>query len=99
MIHLDITLEEIDFDSLIDLYLPLIMDKLRESDSSVSRLLSGGMPTSLAKAALHKLPQETKERIAAELINRNASKLKQKAENYARENGVAVKIGRISATW
>jgi hypothetical protein len=34
------------------------MEKLRDSDNSVSRLLSGGMPANLAKAALHKLPQD-----------------------------------------
>ena len=98
MIHVDITLEEIDFDSLIDRYLPLIMEKLRDSDNSLSRLISGGMPANLAKAALHKLPQDKKERIAAELINRNSAKLKEKAEGYARENGVPIKIGRITAS-
>lgn len=98
MIHVDMTLEEIDFDSLIDQYLPLIMEKMRDSDNSLSRLLSGGMPADLAKAALHKLPQDTKERIAAELINRNGAKLKDKAERFARENGIAAKIGRITAS-
>lgn len=98
MIHIDITLDDIDFDSLIDQYLPQLMEKLSNSDNSVSRLLSGGMPESLAKAALHKLPQDKKEHIAAELINRNSDKLKFKTESFARENGIGVKIGRIVAT-
>ncbi|NCB50423.1 MAG: hypothetical protein EOM54_00885 [Clostridia bacterium] len=98
MIHVDITLEDIDFDSLIDQYLPMIMEKMRDSDNSISRLLSGGMPANMAKAALHKLPQDKKERIAAELINRNSAKLRAKAESFAKENGVAVKIGRITAS-
>ncbi|HBR07958.1 MAG TPA: hypothetical protein DD735_03550 [Clostridiales bacterium] len=97
MIHIDITLEDIDFDGLIDLYLPLMMDKLRESDSAISRLLSGGMPENLAKATLHKLPPDTKARIAVELINRNSDNLKAEVEQYARENGVGIRIGRITA--
>jgi hypothetical protein len=97
MIHVDITIEDIDFDSLIDQYLPFIMEKLRGSDSSLSRILSAGMPIGLAKAALHKLPQDAKERIAAELINRNSDKLRQKAEGFARENGIGIRIGRITA--
>lgn len=97
MIHVDIAIEDIDFDSLIDQYLPFILEKLRGSDNSLSRLLSAGMPVGLAKAALHKLPQDAKERIAAELINKNSDRLRQKAEDFARTNGIGVKIGRITA--
>ena len=98
MIHVDITLEEIDFDRLIDQYLPLMIEKLRNSDHSVPRMLSGGMPADLAKAILHKLPRDKKERIAAELINSNSLRLREKAERFALENGVPIKTGRITAS-
>jgi hypothetical protein len=40
------------------------MEKTARFGQFVSRLLSGGMPANLAKAALHKLPQDKKERLA-----------------------------------
>ena len=96
MIQISITLDDVDFDGLIDQYLPFLLEKLKNGDGPGS-LLSAGVPAGLARSALHRLPQDKKERLAAELINKNSDRLAEKIEDLARENGVGIKIGGITA--
>ena len=61
MIRIEMTIDELDYDSLLDQYLPVIAEKLRETGNPVGMLLSNGMPSSMAKSIVAGLPQSAKE--------------------------------------
>ena len=76
MIHLSIELDDVDFDRLIEQYLPVIGDQLRASGNPVGMLLSNGMSVGMAKGILRTLSQDNKEQLAADLINGGQVKLR-----------------------
>ena len=94
MIKIELELTDIEYDALLDAYLPQLQGKLGESGSPLARLLAGGAPASLARAALSRAPQSAKDKLAAELLNANAEKLKGELTRFAAENGIR---GRIAA--
>lgn len=96
MLHIDIAVDELDYDALIELLLPLVADRL-DKDSSLGKLVSGGGGT-MARALFKKLPRDKKDRAVAELVNKYNEKLIEKAEGYAARNGVRVRIDHISAS-
>ena len=49
----------------------------------------------MADAMLDKLPQETKDEVAALLINKNKERLIEKAEEYAAKNDITLKISDL----
>ena len=49
----------------------------------------------MAAAMLDKLPQETKDEVAALLINKNKERLIEKAEEYAAKNDITLKISDL----
>jgi hypothetical protein len=95
MIKVEIELNDIDYDSLIEQYLPLMLEKLRQSGNPASKLISGGMPASMAKMILRKLPQPLKEQLTADLINSNKNKIAELLQETARQNNVRLSIGDI----
>ncbi len=97
MIKLEIDVNDIDFDGLIERYLPVMLEKLRQSDNPASKLIAGGMPASVAKIILKNLPQATKVQITSELINSNREVISQLLKEYAGQNGVRLTIGDIRA--
>ncbi len=56
MIKVELELSDIDYGSMIEQLLPVITEKLRQSNNPVAMLLSNGMPASMAKMILKKLP-------------------------------------------
>lgn len=87
-------MDELDYDALLERLLPLLAGRL-DKDSSLGKLASGG--GGMARALFKKLPQEKKDRTAAELINKNRDKLRQKAEEYAGKYGVRIEVKDVSA--
>ena len=75
MIRLTIELEDVDFDVLIEHYLPVIGEHLRSSGNPLGALLSNGASASVAKGMLRALSTEKKEQLAADLINGNRQQL------------------------
>ncbi len=92
MIKLEITLDKIDYDSLIDRCLPLVREKLQTSSNPVALLLSNGMSASMAKQIVRALPQDKKDELAAELINGNRTKLMQQVEKLAEGHQISVDV-------
>ena len=95
---IEIEVEDIDYDNLVDQYLPLMTDKLRESRNPVALLISNGMPSSLAKTVLRGLSQDKKDEIVAEMINTNSNVIKEKVSEFASQNKVKVKIKKVFAS-
>ena len=97
MIRIEMTIDELDYDSLLDQYLPVIAEKLRETGNPVGMLLSNGMPASMAKSIVAGLPQSTKDKLAADLLNANARQLCRSVEEAAAGKGVHVRVGTVHA--
>lgn len=97
MIKVELELKDIDFDRLIDQFLPVMIEKLRQSDNPASRLISKGMPAPMAKMIIKKLPLAKKEQLAADLINSNRDKIAEFLKKTAGQNNVRLNIGNIRA--
>ena len=97
MVKIELEITDIDYDTLIERYLPLMGDKLRESGNPLGSLLSGGMSGSLARTVLQKSPQSAKDKLAADLINGSAPRLSAELEKFARQKGVEIRIGALRA--
>lgn len=97
MIKLEIDIRDIDYDGLIDQFLPVMLEKLRQSDHPASRLIAGGMPAPMAKLILKKLPPATKDQLTAELLNSNKEAITQFIKDIAGQNKIRLNIGDIRA--
>ena len=91
MVKLEIELSDIDYDQLLNTYLPKMQEKLGEN-SPISSL--GGLAGSLLGMA----PDSMKDKLAAEAINANADKLSEKMEEMAAKNGIPGKVKTLRAT-
>lgn len=94
MVKLELELTDIDYDALINEYLPKFQDKLAESGSPLSSLLGGGLATTLLAHASTSM----KDKMAAELINMNAPRLERKMEEMAAKNGLPGRVRNLKAT-
>ena len=94
MVKLELELTDIDYDFLIQEYLPRVQDKLQQSGSPLSSLLGGNMAGTLLTMA----PESVKDRLAAELINAAAPRLSEQLEIVAAKNGIPGKVKNLKAT-
>lgn len=97
MIELRLTVEEVDYERLLDLYLPQMTEKLRESGSPIGMLLSGGLSATMVRNIVAGMPKASKDSLTAELLNANEGKLREQLEQFAAQQGVAVQVGSIRA--
>ncbi len=97
MIKIEIEVRDSDYDGLIDRFLPLMADRLRQSDMPAARLISG-LPEPMIKSFIKKLPETSKDQLACDLINSNKAQLAQLLKDLAAQNGVSLVIGNIQAT-
>lgn len=91
MLKLTLTLDNIDYDALIDRLLPVLMDRLAESDDPKLRM-AAMLPQGMAKAALQSLPGDKKEEITALLLNRYKARLADFLIDLAAQNGLSFQI-------
>ena len=91
-----ITLEinEIDYGALVEMFLPLVREKLAEKESTGSVILAkiAGMPTDIAAKLVDVLPQDTKDEIAVMLVNQNKQKIIETVTEYAAKKGLSFRI-------
>ncbi|MGM9618693.1 MAG: hypothetical protein ACI3W8_02475 [Oscillospiraceae bacterium] len=87
MLKLELELSDIDYEALAERLLPLLGDKLP----------LGGASSAMAKAALSALPQQRKDRMAAELINGNAGSIAGAIQRAAAQNGVNCRVSGLRA--
>lgn len=94
---IEIEVDHIDYDNLVDRFLPVITDNLRASKNPVALLISNGMPAALAKTVLKGLSREKKDELVAEIINANSDKIKGAVTELAASNKVKLRVKRITA--
>ena len=92
-----IIVDEINYSDVVAKCLPLVRDKLKGKEGTLPKVVSrlANLPPSMAAAMLEALPQETKDEIAALLINKNKDRLIAKAEEYAAKNDITLKISDL----
>ena len=91
MVKLEIELSEIDYDQMMEIWLPKLQEKMG-SNSPFSSL--GGLAGTLFNLA----GNSTKDKLAAEVINRNSDVLGEKLERMAAQNGIPGKVKSLRAT-
>ena len=93
--ELRIEIAEVDYASVADKLLPIAEEKL---DSGKFGFLLFGKTNPLRQAAaiIQKLPQEKKDSLLSIYVNRNREKIARKLEQFALEQGVAIRIEDIS---
>ncbi len=99
MIHIELDVDHLDYEALVNLLLPLAQEHVRQKpDSSLARLVGGDTAVNLAKALIKTMSQDRKDKMAADLINKNGALIKSKAEEYARQNGLGGTITNLNVT-
>ena len=101
MIELKILVDDIDYNSLTELLVPLLAEKLEKYGKGgiLGGVLSGnrGMAVSMARTLLNTMPQEKKDELVVQLLTRNRDKLLQKGRALAAKNGVRLRLCDIAA--
>lgn len=98
MIKIEFDISDVDYNSIIDMYLPMILENLKTSGSAFGSLVSGGMPAALVKGVLKNLPDAKKEQLLIELINSNAAAASEQIGEYIKRQGTQARISGIRAT-
>ncbi len=95
--EIKLTVKDIDYASLIEKLLPLVGDKLQESDGVVEKLLVGltKVPSYLIKATVNAFPQETKDDIVAFLVNKNRETIEEILMDSLRQKGITMQVSNI----
>lgn len=101
MIELKILIDEIDYDSVADFLVPLLVEKLKKEDRTglFGSVLSGNstMASNMARGLLEKLPQEKKDELVVQLLTKNRDKLLETGRTAAAKNGIHLQICDVSA--
>ena len=101
MLELRILVDDIDYDSIAEYLIPAVAEKLRREEKGgiLGNVLAGNpdMAASMARTVLDKMPQEKKDELLVQLLNRNRDKLLEKGRTLAAENGVCLQLCDVSA--
>lgn len=101
MIELKILIDEIDYDSVADFLVPLLVEKLKKEDKTglFGSMLSGNsaMASNMARSLLEKMPQEKKDELVVQLLSKNREKLLETGRNAAAKNGIRLQLCDVSA--
>ena len=98
MVKIELILDQIDYDALVEAFLPQITEKLKSSGNPMASMLSGSSANSMIKSFIGHMSESRKDALAAELVNNNAETLKIQLENYARSQGISGKAVSLRAT-
>jgi len=97
MIELTVKLENINYNDLAELLLPMLSDQLPK-DGLMGRLLQSPEKThNLVIELLNRMPQSKKDELLVKYINQNSDKAIAKLEDTAARNGVSMKLSSVSA--
>ena len=96
MLELKILVDDIDYNSVTELLVPLLAEKLEKDGKGgiLGGVLSGNtdMAVSMARTLLNTMPQEKKDELVVQLVNKNRDKLLQKGRELAAKNGVRLRL-------
>ena len=101
MIEIKLKIENIDYDSLADIIAPMLKEKLDNGDFPAwARLLfmAGGMNGDAVRKILSRIPENKREEMIIQLLNKNSKAAAEMLENLAATRGIGIKIGDIEAS-
>lgn len=90
MIRLELQVSEIDFDRLAERFLPELIAHLRATGNPLAGVLGGSK--TMALGILRRLPADTKEKLAVQLLTARKQDLTALLENAAAEQGIPMRI-------
>ena len=101
MLELKILIDDVDYNSLAELLVPLLAEKLEKDGKGgiLGGVLAGNpeMAVSMARTLLNAMPQEKKDELVVQLITKNREKLLQKGRELAARNGVRLQLCDVAA--
>ena len=101
MLELKILIGDVDYNSLTELLVPLLAEKLEKDGRGgiLGGILAGNqdMAVGMARTLLNTMPQEKKDELVVQLLTRNRDKLLQKGRELAAKNGVRLQLCDIAA--
>lgn len=101
MLELKILIDDIDYNSVTELLVPLLAEKLEKDGKGgiLGNVLAGNtnMAVSMARTLLNTMPQEKKDELVVHLVTKNRDKLLQKGGELAAKNGVRLRLCDIAA--
>lgn len=102
MLELKIDISELDYGSIAQQALPVVLERLRASkgDSKIIQLLQGlgHLPSDAVKMMLSAMPQDTKDAIALAFLNSYKDELAEQINKFAAQKGVQLTIAGIEAS-
>ena len=96
MIKLEMIVDDIDYEAMSDLLLPLLADKTTGDNKLVGSLLGSNAAGSLAKAMLRAMPQEKKDALLAKALQDKKRSLTEKAEALLCEKNISLTIRELN---
>ena len=101
MLELKILIDDIDYNSVSELLVPLLAEKLEKDGKGgiLGGVLAGNpeMAVSMARTLLNSMPQEKKDELVVQLVTKNRDKLLQKGRELAARNGVRLQLCDVAA--
>lgn len=100
MIELKVLVDDIDYDSLAEFLIPILVGHLREEKSGIlGSVLSQNpdMATSMARTMLNKLSHEKKDELLIQLLTKNRDKLLRTGQNALTTHQIHARVCDISA--
>ena len=98
MIELKLLVEEIDYESLSDTLVPLLVGSMKGS-GILGDVLAGNsdLAVSMARSLLRRMPEEKKNELLLQLLEKNNAKVLEALEREAAKAGVKLKLAGLSA--
>lgn len=99
--EIKIKIDNVDYDALADLMMPMLIDHLsNDKDDVVTRLmlLSQGFTESAVKKLLARMSQEKKDELLVKLINKNKPKIMGMLMDMAASKGIRVSVNDVEAS-
>ncbi len=99
MIHIEISLDRVNYGEVAEALIPIVIDKLSEKEDSgrLTQILNGldKLPGSIAKSALNSLPESVKEEIAVYFLDKYKDNIIEFINAFAEENQIKAEVGDI----
>ena len=102
MIEIKLQIDDIDYDTAIDVLLPVLADQMAKGTENpmLRRLFTGGqkLSASAAKSFISIMPKEKKDELVVKYINSNKADVSKKLMQLGAKNNVHLKIKDIKAS-
>lgn len=95
MIKVELEISDIEYEALVDQFLPVVADKMNADGKSLGKILNKDMTAGMAKKVLSSMSQEKKDAYVAKIVNSNRDKILSKIALICAQKGIKLKIDRF----